>query len=157
MLRRLDCVLEPTKDKVLAKAKIIPKNADEKMRDVMLSQTAGQSFYNLSKFTIQSLLGDQERTALPANLNNYVAGFSANAWEIFLDKFKFGEQIARLDQSNLLFLVVSKFVEIDLHPNTVNKLEMGYIFEELKSGDSPNSPMRLPVNISLPVKSSASR
>jgi len=90
VLRRLDCVLEPTKEAVLAKAKTIPKNADEKMRDVMLNKTAGQSFYNLSKFTIQSLLGDQEHIA--ANLNNYIAGFSANAREIFLDKFKFGEQ-----------------------------------------------------------------
>src|SRR5437870_6380 len=114
VLRRLDCVLEKTKAKVLEKAKALPKKADEKMRDVMLCQASGQSFYNLSKFTIQSLLGDQEHIA--ANLNNYIAGFSANAREIFIDKFKFGDQIDRMDESNLLFLVVSKFVEFDLHP-----------------------------------------
>lgn len=129
VLRRLDCVLEPTKDKVLEKAKGLPKKADESMKDMMLCSAAGQSFYNLSKFTFQTLLGDQEHIA--ANLNNYIAGFSANAREIFLDKFKFGDQINRLDESNLLFLVLSKFVEIDLHPDVVDNLEMGYIFEEL--------------------------
>ena len=55
VLRRLDCVLEPTKDTVLAKAKALPKNADEKMRDLMLCKAAGQKFYNLSKFTFASL------------------------------------------------------------------------------------------------------
>ncbi len=129
VLRRLDCVLEPTKQKVLDKAKALPKKADEAMKDMMLCSAAGQSFYNLSKFTFQSLLGDQEHIA--ANLTNYIAGFSANAREIFLDKFKFGDQIERLDEANLLFLVLSKFVEIDLHPDVVDNIEMGYIFEEL--------------------------
>ncbi len=140
VLRRLDCVLEPTKEKVLEKAKALPKRADEAMKDLMLSQAAGQSFYNLSKFAFQptdaakgrkfvSLLGDQEQIA--ANLTNYIAGFSANAREIFLDKFKFGDQINRLDESNLLYLVLSKFIEIDLHPDVVDNIEMGYIFEEL--------------------------
>ncbi len=140
VLRRLDCVLEPTKSKVLDKAKALPAKADETMRDMMLCQTAGQTFYNLSRFTFQqtaavsakglaSLLGDQEQIA--ANLKNYVAGFSPNAREIFLDKFKFGEQIDRLDEGNLLFLVVGKFTEIDLHPDVVDNHEMGYVFEEL--------------------------
>ena len=157
VLRRLDCALEKTKTKVLERAKTLPKNADQKMRDVMLCQTAGQSFYNLSKFTIQSLLGDQEHIA--ANLNNYIAGFSANAREIFIDKFKFGDQIDRMDESNLLFLVVSKFIEIDLHPDVVKNLEMGYIFQELirrfseqsneTAGEhfTPREVIRLKVNI----------
>src|SRR5207249_8237481 len=72
---------------------------------------------------------DQEHIA--ANLNNYIAGFSPNAREIFIDKFKLGDQIDRMDESNLLFLVLSKFVEFDLHPEAVKNLEMGYIFEEL--------------------------
>ena len=140
VLRRLDCVLEPTKAKVLDRAKTLPAKADDAMKDMMLGQTAGQSFYNLSRFVFQktdavtgkgyvSLLGDQEQLA--ANLKNYVAGFSANAREIFLDKFKFGEQIDRLDDANLLYLVVGKFTEIDLHPDVVDNIEMGYIFEEL--------------------------
>jgi len=118
VLRRLDCVLEPTKDTVLAKAKALPKNADEKMRDLMLCKAAGQKFYNLSKFTFASLLGNPDQ--IEANLNNYIAGFSPNAREIFLDKFKFRDQLDRLDESNLLFLVVSKFVEIDLHLDAVD-------------------------------------
>lgn len=140
VLRRLDCVLEPTKEKVLERVETLPAKADDVMRDVMLSQTAGQSFYNLSRFVFQktdavtgkgyaSLLGDQEQIA--DNLKNYIAGFSANAREIFLDKFKFAEQIDRLDEANLLFLVVGKFTEIDLHPDVVDNIEMGYIFEEL--------------------------
>lgn len=140
VLRRLDCVLEPTKAKVLERAKTLPASADDAMKDMMLGQTAGQSFYNLSRFVFQkpdavtgkgyaSLLGDQEQIA--ANLRNYVAGFSANAREIFLDKFKFGEQIDRLDDANLLYLVVGKFAEIDLHPDVVPNIEMGTIFEEL--------------------------
>ena len=75
VLRRLDCVLEPTKQKVLDKAKSLPKKADEAMRDMMLCSAAGQSFYNLSKFTFQNLLGDQEHIA--ANLSNYIAGFAS--------------------------------------------------------------------------------
>ncbi len=157
VLRRLDCVLEPTKAKVLEKAKALPKHADEKMRDMILCQTAGQSFYNLSKFTIQSLLGDQEHLA--ANLNNYITGFSANAREIFIEKFKFGDQIDRLDAGNLLFMVMSKFIEIDMHPDAVNNLQMGYIFEELirrfseqsneTAGEhfTPREVIRLKVNI----------
>jgi len=140
VLRRLDCVLEPTKAKVLERASTLPARADDAMKDMMLGQTAGQSFYNLSRFVFQktdavsgkgyvSLLGDQEQIA--ANLKNYVAGFSANAREIFLDKFKVGEQIDRLDDANLLYLVVGKFTEIDLHPDVVDNIEMGYIFEEL--------------------------
>ena len=142
VLRRLDCVLEPTKEKLLERAKALPPKADEKMRELMLCQAAGpgMTFYNTSRFVFQpteaaqgkkyvSLLSDQEQIA--ANLTNFIAGFSANAREIFLDKFKFGDQINRLDEANLLYLVLSKFTEIDLHPDVVDNIEMGYIFEEL--------------------------
>src|SRR5688500_13953682 len=80
VLRRLDCVLEPTKQKVLEKAKVLPKSADATMRDVMLGQAAGQKFYNTSKFTFPSLLRDQEHLA--ANLNNYINGFSPGSRDI---------------------------------------------------------------------------
>jgi len=76
-----------------------------------------------------SLLSEPDQIA--ANLINFIAGFSANAREIFLDKFKFGDQINRLEGANLLYLVLSKFTEIDLHPDVVDNIEMGYIFEEL--------------------------
>jgi type I restriction enzyme M protein len=143
VMRRLDCVLEPRKEAVLQKAATLPKKADEAMRDLMLCQAAGtgMTFYNTSRFVLQptesvrggrgfvSLLSDQDQVA--ANLSNYIAGFSANAREILIDKFKFGEQISRLDESNLLFLVLRKFTEIDLHPDVVDNIEMGYVFEEL--------------------------
>ncbi len=142
VMRRLDCVLEPKKEAVLEKASGLPKKADEAMRDLMLCQAAGKgmTFYNTSKFVLQptevakgkgfvSLLSDQDQIA--ANLSNYIAGFSSNAREILIDKFKFGEQINRLDESNLLYLVLRKFTEIDLHPDAVDNIEMGYIFEEL--------------------------
>jgi type I restriction enzyme M protein len=142
VLRRVDCVLEPTKDKVLERAKSLPAKADEKMKELMLCQAAGSgmTFYNTSRFVFQpteaakgkkyvSLLSDQEQIA--ANLNNFIAGFSANAREIFIDKFKLGDQINRLDEANLIYLVLSKFTEIDLHPDVVDNIEMGYIFEEL--------------------------
>lgn len=74
VLRRLDCLLEPTKKKVLAKARALPKKANETKKDVMLCRASGRSFYNLSKFTLASLLGDQQHLA--ANLHEYIAGFS---------------------------------------------------------------------------------
>src|SRR5438046_182654 len=97
VLRRLDCVLEKTKAKVLARVGTLPAKADEKMRELLLCQAAGFSFYNLSKFVFQatdavprgapyvSLFADPGHLA--ANLNNYVNGFSAGAREVFLDKF----------------------------------------------------------------------
>jgi type I restriction enzyme M protein len=157
VLRRLDCVLEKTKDKVLIKSKALPKNADEAMKDLMLAQAAGQSFYNLSRFTFKTLLNDQDHLA--ANLDNYITNFSANAREIFLDKFKFGEQVRRLDEANLLYLVLKRFDEIDLHPEAVDNHEMGSIFEELirrfseqsneTAGEhfTPREVIRLKVNI----------
>ncbi len=129
VLRRLDSVLEKTKTKVLAKAQVLPAKADEQIKHVMLCQASGQSFYNLSKFTFKTLLDDPNHLA--ANLNHYITGFSANAREIFTDKFKFTEQIQRLDEGNILFLVVSKFMEINLHPDAVDNVTMGYVFEEL--------------------------
>lgn len=129
VLRRLDSVLEKTKDKVLAKAQTLPPKADEKIKDVMLCAAADQKFYNLSKFTFATLLNDPPQLAI--NLNHYITGFSPSAREIFTEKFKFSEQITRLDDGNILFLVVSKFKEIDLHPDAVDSVTMGYIFEEL--------------------------
>ncbi len=124
VLRRLDCVLEPTKEKVLAEhAKLKVKNVDPVLR-----RAAGQSFYNTSKLTFKALLGDP--THLARNLRAYVSAFSANATDI-LTNFSFDEEIARLDKANLLYKVVAEFAKIDLHPDVVSNIEMGYIFEEL--------------------------
>jgi len=129
VLRRLDCVLEPTKETVLAKIETLPTNVDDTMRELMLNMASGQNFHNTSPYTFAKLLDDPHNIA--ANLNNMINGFSADAREIFIERFKLPEQITHLDKHNLLYLIVKQFGVADLHPDTVSNLEMGYIFEEL--------------------------
>jgi type I restriction enzyme M protein len=127
VLRRLDCVLEPTKEKVLAKYKTM-KGGKVKNLEPILNRAAGQTFHNTSKFTFEKLKGDP--TNIAANLTQYIKRFSSRAGDI-IEHFGFEDQIAKLDTADRLYLVVSKFAEIDLHPNKVPNVEMGYIFEEL--------------------------
>jgi type I restriction enzyme M protein len=127
VLRRLDCVLEPTKEDVLKKYEQL-QGGQIKNLEPLLNKVAGQNFHNTSKFSFEKLKGDPQNVG--ANLTNYIKGFSGKAREIF-EHFGFEEQIARLDKANRLYLVVSKFCGIDLHPDTVPNIEMGYIFEEL--------------------------
>ena len=127
VLRRLDCVLEPTKAKVLEKYEELKKK-DLKTVDPILDKTARQLFHNRSKLDFAKLLSDPDKIA--ANLTAYINGFSASAREV-IDKFEFDKQIEKLDEADLLFQVTRKFSEIDLHPDTVSNEEMGYIFEEL--------------------------
>ncbi|MCF6210967.1 MAG: type I restriction-modification system subunit M [Gammaproteobacteria bacterium] len=129
VLRRLDCVLEPTKDKVLAQLGNLPGSVDHEMRETMLNMAAGHSFHNTSPFTFEKLLDDPDNIA--ANLNNLINGFSDDAREIFIERFKLPEQVARLDKDNLLYMVVSRFAQADLHPDKVSNIQMGGIFEEL--------------------------
>ena len=126
VLRRLDCVLEPTKEEVLAAVGRLPDTLQN--RDPLLAKFAGQSFFNTSRHTFGTLLGDPDNVV--ANLRNYIAGFSESARDI-VDKFNFEVQIDRLDDSNLLYLVVSKFADLDLSPEAVSDLDMGYLYEEL--------------------------
>ncbi len=155
VLRRLDCVLEPTKDKVLARLKALQ---DGKIKDLepLLCRVAGVGFYNTSRFTFEKLKGDPNHIA--ENLTQYIKGFSTRAREI-IEHFGFEEHIGKLDKADRLYLVVSKFAEIDLHPDTVPNIEMGYIFEELirrfneaaneEAGDhfTPREVIRLMVNL----------
>lgn len=127
VLRRLDCVLEPCKEKVLAKHESLKAMNMGNVEPFLLKE-AGQSFYNTSKFTFQKLKDDPSNIA--ANLINYIHGFSSKARDI-IDKFEFEAHIAKLDASDILYQVVLRFIEIDLHPDAVSNLEMGYIFEEL--------------------------
>ena len=126
VLRRLDCVLEPTKADVLERLEELPVRL--RNREPLLEQAAGQSFFNTSRHTFATLLGDPDNVA--GNLRNYIARFSESARDI-VDKFNFDVQIDRLDSHNLLYLVVAKFAGIDLTPETVSNLEMGYLYEEL--------------------------
>lgn len=127
VLRRLDCVLEPTKQKVLD---YLPKLASMNIEnaDPVLNKVAGFKFHNQSKYDFQSLKADPNNIA--ANLTHYINGFSTDARNI-IEYFKFNEQIDKLDKADLLYLVVKKFAEVDLHPDKVSNIEMGYIFEEL--------------------------
>jgi type I restriction enzyme M protein len=149
VLRRLDCVLEPTKQKVLQTAK-------KTKLEPLLAAAAGQGFYNTSKYDFDRLLGDPAGVA--SNLTHYMQGFSPKARDI-LDRFKFEGEIARLEESNLLFQVVKKFAAIDLHPERVSNRDMGYVFEDLirrfsearneTAGDhfTPREVIRLMVNL----------
>jgi type I restriction enzyme M protein len=127
VLRRLDCVLEPTKAKVLERAQRFAGRVGNV--DPLLRQAVGdKEFYNTSPLDLRRLLDDPSRIA--DNLLAYIDGFSSAARDV-LEKFDFRTQIERLDGANLLYLIVSKFCEIDLHPDVVSNLEMGYLYEEL--------------------------
>jgi type I restriction enzyme M protein len=126
VLRRLDCVLEPTKEDVLQRAKKLQGHVEN--IEPVLSAVSGEQFYNTSPLNFRRLLDDPSQIA--GNLESYIAGFSPSAREI-IDKFDFNAQITRLDRANLLYLVISRFAEIDLHPSVVSNLEMGYLYEEL--------------------------
>jgi type I restriction enzyme M protein len=126
VIRRLDCVLEPTKDAVLKKNKSLKsrvKNVEKPLKIV-----AGQDFYNIHPLTFSKLLDDH--SSIDRSLKLYLGGFSATAKDI-IDKFEFENQIDRLRRANLLYEVVGRFAEIDLHPEVVSNIEMGYIYEEL--------------------------
>jgi type I restriction enzyme M protein len=155
VLRRFDCVLAATKKEVLEKYETLKKSGLQNM-DPVLNRISKQEFNNTSKYDFEKLLADPDNIA--NNLRNYINGFSKNAREI-IEHFDFDKQITKLNDNNLLYLVVSEFNKIDLHPNVVSNTEMGYIFEELirrfsehaEAGDhyTPREVIRLMVNILL--------
>ncbi len=126
VIRRLDCVLEPTKAVVLRRKTELEGKIEN--LEVVLKAVADQQFFNTSKLDFKRLLEDPANVA--DNLRAYIAGFSEAARDI-IAKFDFQTQITRLDRANLLYRVLGKFAEIDLHPNVVSNLEMGYLYEEL--------------------------
>jgi type I restriction enzyme M protein len=127
VIRRLDCVLESTKADVLKRYEQA-KAMNIQNIDPILNKVAGYNFHNRSQFTFEKLIADPNNIA--ANLIEYINGFSADAREI-IEQFEFEGQITRMENNNLLFIVVKRFQEIDLHPDKVSSLEMGYLFEEL--------------------------
>ncbi len=127
VLRRLDCVLAPTKAKVLAEAE--KKAATGLNPDPFLKRIVGTAgFYNVSKLDLPTLAGDQDH--IRENLYAYVQGFSPEARDIF-ERFDIHAQVERLAKAGLLYLVVEKFAGIDLHPDRVDNAQMGHVFEEL--------------------------
>ena len=155
VLRRFDCVLAATKEEVLAKYEELKKIGLQNM-DPILNKISGQNFNNTSKFDFEKLLADPDNIA--ANLRNYINGFSKNAREI-IEYFDFDKQIQKLNDNNLLYLIISEFNKVDFHPEVVSNIEMGYIFEELirrfsehgEAGDhyTPREVIKLMVNILL--------
>lgn len=123
ILRRLDCVLESTRDEV---RELATKFSDGAL-DAQVKRKTGLGFYNTSSFDFVRLLEDPE--GLRANLMDYITGFSANI-DVF-ERFKFENELATLDEKNRLYLVTSRFAEVDLHPDTVPNAEMGDLFEYL--------------------------
>ena len=126
VLRRLDCVLEPTKAAVLRE-----QTAREKQglnAEPFLLRKAAQSFYNTSPLDMKKLMGDQDH--ISQNLFAYIQAFSPAVRDIF-ERFEFYSQIDRLAKSGLLYLVTEKFAQIDLHPVKITNSQMGLVFEEL--------------------------
>jgi type I restriction enzyme M protein len=132
VLRRLDCILDETKPAVLEMAASLPNEMDDEARDTLISGCVGQNIkiYNLSRFTFASLKG-QDAKDIHKNLIDYITKFSPNVRDIFLEKFLFTDQLKRLNDAGLLYQVFDKFSQIDLHPDAISNLEMGYLFEDL--------------------------
>ncbi|EIK52633.1 type I restriction-modification system, M subunit [Stutzerimonas stutzeri TS44] len=133
VLRRLECVLEPTRDKVRSQYEAMKASGVD--MDLILPTTAGATFYNVSQFS----LGSVGSTSTRANLEDYVAKFSANARQVF-EHFAFDRWLEKLEKANLLYLVAQKFATVDLHPDKISNHEMGLVFEHLirKFAESSN-------------------
>lgn len=137
VLRRLDCVLEKTKHNVLTehkklKAQVKPGTNEPKFDtetiEKIVNQKFGLTFHNTSEFTFQKLLGDPDKLA--PNLVKFMSGFSTRARKI-IDKFNFTDEIEKLEEANRLFEVVKQVAAVDLHPDTIPNIAMGYVFEDL--------------------------
>ncbi len=127
VLRRLDAALVDSKTEVLAKdADLEGKGITN--REPVLRTTSGRSFFNTSPLTFERLLDDADN--VPANLRAYIEGFSPNARDV-IEKFGFDTQIDKLASAALLYPILARFVDVDLHPDRVSNMDMGYVFEEL--------------------------
>ena len=157
VLRRFDCLLAPTKAQVLARHSKIKAKPETVVRS-LLENVTGRPFYNLSKLDFPRLLDDPNQLA--PNLNAYINGYSKNVREV-MENFAFDQQITRMAEKNLLYEVVKKFAAVDLSPERVDNVQMGYVFEELirigaeqsneEAGEhfTPREVIRLMVNLLL--------
>jgi|SRR5579859_399335 len=126
VLRRLDCVLAPTKAEVLTEFEARTKAGLNP--EPFLKRKAGQTFFNTSPMDLKKLLGDPGNVG--PNLLSYLQGFSPEVRDIF-ERFEFANQVDKLAKAKLLFMVAEKFAGIDLHPDKVSNSQMGLVFEEL--------------------------
>jgi len=165
VLRRFDCLLAPTKAKVLEEHQAIKKKPENVVRS-LLERTTGRPFYNLSKLDFSKLLDDPN--LLAPNLNAYINGFSQNVRNI-MERFAFDQQVARMAEKNLLYEVIKAFAKMDLSPERVDNVQMGYVFEELirigaeqsneEAGEhfTPREVIKLMVNLLLSPESDLRR
>ena len=129
VLRRFDCVLASTKAEVLAEhGRRKGGKVEGEALDLRLNRAAGQRFHNRSPLDFEKLKGDPDN--IERHLVSYINGFSRNVRDIF-ESFEFENEIERMREANILYLVVSRFGDVDLHPNTVPNEQMGLIFENL--------------------------
>jgi type I restriction enzyme M protein len=126
VIRRLDCVLADTKDAVIARNEQLAGKVSDP--DAALQAVAGREFYNTSPLTFRQLVADPSNVAV--GLREYLRSFSPGAKET-LERFRFEDQITRLDDAGLLYQVVGRFADLDLHPDRVSNDDMGRIYEEL--------------------------
>ncbi len=126
VLRRLDCVLEPTKDQVLARLAAL----EGRLENVgpVLQGITGIEVFNTSRLTLKKILADPTQVA--GNLRAWIASFDPETRDV-IEKFDFDAQVGRLDRAKLLYQVLAKVTEVNLHPDVVTNVEMGYLYEEL--------------------------
>ena len=156
VLRRFDCVLEPTRSEVLAEYKRSHGRFRGRALEARLNRAANERFHNRSPLNFEKLKGDPDN--VDQHLVSYIHGFSKNVRDIF-EYFEFETEIEKMQEANLLYLIVSKFCDVDLHPDRVPNEQMGLLFEHLirrfnelaneTAGDhfTPRDVIRLMVNI----------
>ncbi|MBN1488046.1 MAG: SAM-dependent DNA methyltransferase [Anaerolineae bacterium] len=128
VLRRFDCVLADTKSKTFAEYERQKDRYEGDALDSILNKVSGQRFHNRSPLDFEKLKGDPDN--IDKHLSSYINGFSKNVRVIF-ERFEFVTEIERMSEANILYLVVSKFCDVDLHPDVVDNIEMGLLFEDL--------------------------
>lgn len=131
IIRRFECALAPTKQKVVDQFKANPAYPAKAMYRV-----SGYQFYNTSEFDLAELVNDADHLA--ANFKSYIQGFSVNIQDI-IKSLDFDKQIDKMDKNNRLLSVVKAFSELDLNPVTIDNVKMGYIFEDLIRRFSENA------------------
>lgn len=132
VLRRLDCVLEPSKQKVLDALKKLNPDATKEMQEKLLAKSTGLGLkvYNSAPFTMAELR-NQDPKDLYSNLIDYIHGFPEFLQDVFIKRFELPFKLAKLEEKDRLFSVFEKISQMDLHPENISNLEMGYLYEEL--------------------------
>lgn len=128
VLRRIDCILEPVNEKVRMQYDQLKDKISLEKLDPALRKIAGHKFYNISRYTLLSLLDDAKNISV--NFNNYLTGFNSEVTQIF-ENFQFDKVVARLTRNNLLYRMIQEITQLDFSLEAVDNHDMGYVFEEL--------------------------